>query len=222
MIDFLILKLQGPMQAWGDHTFEGLRPISFLPTRSGVIGLLGACLGIYRNEKKKLGRLNSSIGMAVQAERKKIGDRNIRSRVERDYHTVMDARDGYRGLKSHKTIVTNREYLYDAIFTLALWQERSEVTLSELEAAVKAPRFTPFLGRKSCPLSRPLFEARISAENEVQALLSITENGDEIYSENDLTGSFKPVRSIVLRDVPTNWGARQFTTRTLYAYSGRQ
>ena len=43
---YLILRLDGPMQAWGTHTFEDFRPSNLFPTRSGLLGLLGACLGI--------------------------------------------------------------------------------------------------------------------------------------------------------------------------------
>lgn len=34
---YLILKLEGPMQAWGGHTFEDYRPIQPFPTRSGIL-----------------------------------------------------------------------------------------------------------------------------------------------------------------------------------------
>lgn len=46
MRSYLILRLAGPMQAWGQPTFEGTRPTGRFPTRSGLLGLLGACLGI--------------------------------------------------------------------------------------------------------------------------------------------------------------------------------
>lgn len=46
MQDYLILQLNGPMQSWGLPTFEGIRPSAPFPGRSGLLGLLGACLGI--------------------------------------------------------------------------------------------------------------------------------------------------------------------------------
>ena len=45
---YLILKLQGPMQAWGPILFEDFRPSHLFPTRSALLGLIGACLGIDR------------------------------------------------------------------------------------------------------------------------------------------------------------------------------
>ena len=50
MSRYLILRLDGPMQAWGSHTFEDFRPSNLFPTRSGLLGLLGACLGIDRGD----------------------------------------------------------------------------------------------------------------------------------------------------------------------------
>jgi len=123
MGDYLILKLHGPMQAWGEHTFEGLRPSANFPTRSGILGLLGACLGIGRNERERLQALADGIGMAVRVDTRVVNYKNGSTRSLRmlkmtDYHTVKDAREDYTGLKSHETIQTWREYLYDAEFTV--------------------------------------------------------------------------------------------------------
>lgn len=221
MRDFLILKLHGPMQAWGEHTFEGLRPSANFPTRSGLLGLLGACLGIKRNDREKLQKLADSVGMAVRVDARRITRRDGTSRTLRavkmtDYHTVKDAREDYSGLKKHDIIQTWREYLYDAEFTVALWN-RSDATLSfdELEAAVKRPLFTPYLGRRSCPLARPLFEARLMSSDVLEALKIIAPHGGTIYSEEKIGDRMKRVR-----DVPLIHQPRQFAGRNLYIHGG--
>ena len=161
MGDFLILKLHGPMQGWGEHTFEGNRPSANFPTRSGVLGLLGACLGIRRNERERLQTLADSIGMAVRVDERCITRKDgTTSRLKAvkitDYHTIKDAREDYTGLKSHDTIQTWREYLFDAEFTVVLWdQPNAALILDDVEKAVKCPYFTPYLGRRSCPITRP-------------------------------------------------------------------
>jgi len=76
MGNYLILKLHGPMQAWGEHTFEGLRPSANFPTRSALLGLLGACLGIGRNERDRLQALADSVGMAVRVNERRIPRNN--------------------------------------------------------------------------------------------------------------------------------------------------
>lgn len=221
MRDFLILKLHGPMQAWGEHTFEGLRPSANFPTRSGLLGLLGACLGIKRNDREQLQQLADSVVVAVRVDERRMSRRDGESRTLRvvkmtDYHTVKDAREDYTGLKKHDTIQTWREYLYDAEFTVALWNQ-PDATLSsdELEAAVKRPHFTPYLGRRSCPITRPLFEARLKSLDVLEALKGIAPHGGTIYSEEKIGDRMKRVR-----DVPLIHQPRQFAGRNLYIHGG--
>lgn len=221
MRDFLILKLHGPMQAWGEHTFEGLRPSANFPTRSGLLGLLGACLGIERNNREQLQRLADSVGIAVRVDTRRTTRRDGTSRALRvvkmtDYHTVKDARDEYAGLKKHETIQTWREYLYDAEFTVALWNQTNAVlSLDELEKAVRQPQFTPYLGRRSCPLARPLHEARFGSTDVLEALKSVDPHGGTIYSEEKIGDRMKRVRDVPLINQP-----RQFAGRNLYVHGG--
>lgn len=221
MRDYLILKLQGPMQAWGEHTFEGTRPSANFPTRSALLGLLGACLGIRRNDYSRHQQLADSVCFAVCKEDRFLVKRSGRkvplpSAKCTDYHTVLNAREDYIGLKSHKTIQTWREYLFDAAFTVAVWNtDDASTTLDALEQAIKTPQFTPYLGRRSCPLSRPLFEARHPAENSVAALRCVASECGAIYSEEQ--GN---VRTIRMRDVPLVRQPRQFTSRNVYVYGG--
>lgn len=102
MKPYLILRLAGPMQAWGQPTFEGTRPTARFPTRSGLLGLLGACLGIQRDDRSALQALSESVRFAVRCDQSFIDGRTIPVTGLRDYHTVMDAREDYRGLKSHE------------------------------------------------------------------------------------------------------------------------
>ena len=53
----LLLRLAAPLQAWGaDSKFE-TRKTAREPTKSGVIGLLAAALGLRRDETEPLTRL---------------------------------------------------------------------------------------------------------------------------------------------------------------------
>ena len=108
MRQHLILKLQGPLQSWGKHSFEGLRPSEAFPGRSALLGLLAACLGIDREDRASQKALASSVAFAVR-----IDQRAYQPQKMTDYHTVKDARIDYQGLKSHETILTWREYWQD-------------------------------------------------------------------------------------------------------------
>jgi len=153
MQDFLIIKLQGAMQAWGGHTFEDYRPSHIFPTRSAVVGLVGACLGIDRADIQGRADLNASFELTVRADQRK---------VQTD--------------------------------------------------AIQKPHYTPSLGRRSCPIQRPLFETIVAAENAQQALTQIEPKQGTLYSEQKLQGS----ASMQIRDVPIQDPVRQFATRTIY------
>jgi CRISPR system Cascade subunit CasD len=209
------------MQAWGEHTFEGLRPSANFPTRSGILGLLGACLGIGRNEYERLQLLADSVRIAVRVDERQVprregSKRSVRMVKMTDYHTVKDAREDYSGLKSHETIQTWREYLYDAEFTVALWmRDGAAMSLEELENAIQRPYFTPYLGRRSCPLARPLYHSRVSAADVVESLQTVTPQGGTIYSEEQISDRMKRVR-----DVPLIRQPRQFAGRNIYVRGG--
>ena len=117
-MDYLILKLNGPMQAWGIHTFEGKRPSASFPTYSGIVGLLSACMGIKRGEMQQFKKLISFLKIAVRVDSRKTSSftenaKELQISKLIDFHTVQDARVSYHGLKSHQSIITWREYLYE-------------------------------------------------------------------------------------------------------------
>lgn len=210
---FLILKLQGPMQAWGGHTFEGVRPSADMPTKSAVLGLLAACLGIRRNDQESLKTLVEGIHTAVRVDQNGITSQKIT-----DYHTILDARVDYTGLKCHtNSIQTWREYLCDAVFTVAIWKtENCSFTLDRIAEALNRPYFTPYLGRRSCPIARPLFEKIVEANDFLEALATVPPADGVVYSDENLGNG----RAEVFRDRPLPNQPRQFGNRTVYSYPG--
>lgn len=157
MADSLFLRLEGALQAWGDHESKFVvRRTADAPTKSAVVGMLCAALGISRAAAPQawLPRL-SSMQMGVR-----IDNPGIRWW---DYHTVgarMMRRTAEGGFKrpgaGKETLLTRREYLCDASFLVVL---RGDATLVvELAAALENPEWTLYLGRKCCPPSRPLLE----------------------------------------------------------------
>ena len=208
MRQHLILKLEGPLQSWGRHSFEGLRSSEAFPGRGALLGLLGSCLGIDREDREGQRQLAASVGFAVRCDK---GEH--RPLKMTDYHTVKDARVDYQGLKSHETIQTWREYWQDAKYTVAVWNlPQAEVSLQQLKEGVCKPVFTPVLGRRSCPLVRPLFENQIEAEDALTALAQVEPVAGMVYSDE---GNISQ-RQLQLRDVPITEQPRQFATRRVY------
>lgn len=150
----LFLRLEGPLQAWGDQQSKFVvRRTAEAPTRSGIIGMLCAALGVPRSEAAKewlpkLGALRMGVRIDVPGVR------------WWDYHTVgagmqMRTAEG-EGKTKPGAMLTRREYLCDASFLVALQGEPR--LIAELETAMEKPRWTLYLGRKVCPPSRPVRE----------------------------------------------------------------
>jgi CRISPR system Cascade subunit CasD len=148
----LFLRFEGALQSWGDQQSKFLvRRTAEAPTKSGVIGLLCAALGVSRSEAPNewLPKLRA-IKMGVR-----IDNPGVRWW---DYHTVgagmkMPIAEG-PGKTKPGAMLTRREYLCDASFLVALQGEPA--LMATLDEALKAPKWTPYLGRKCCPPSRPL------------------------------------------------------------------
>ena len=161
----LILRLEGILQSWGEMSKWDYRDSADLPTKSGIVGLLGCALGLERGDPELL-RLSAAITLAVRADRP--GLRTV------DYQTVtgnplLNAEGKKRS--TGNTIVTNRAYLQDACFTVFLdtdgpWRER-------IAAALRAPRWPIFLGRKNCVPSRPVLEAETSEYASLEEALAL-------------------------------------------------
>jgi CRISPR system Cascade subunit CasD len=145
----VVLLLDGPLQSWGTQSRFGHRDTDFEPSKSGVIGLVGAAMGMGRDDAALLQRL-ASLEMAVRVDRE--------GTVLRDYHTAGGGT--FRG-EPHRvygveTVVTQRFYLCDACFVVALSHLDSGL-IAEIAAALQNPVWPIFLGRKSCVPSRPVY-----------------------------------------------------------------
>ena len=124
----------------------------------------------------------------------------------------------YKGLKSHETIQTWREYWQDASYTVAIWEQKNAViSLNQLANALHKPIFTPFLGRRSCALARPLFESVIEKESALRALESVDPFVGTVYSEEGESNHMQ----LQKRDVPIVHQPRQFATRRVYVQQSR-
>ena len=151
----LFLRLEGPLQAWGDASKFVIRRCMDAPTKSGVLGLICCAMGLPRQAaREKLRELNNLL-MGVRIDQP--GTRWW------DYHTVgarignLNAKGEVKktaGTGEYETLITRREYLADASFLVAL--QGDAVLIAEVATALAAPKWPIFLGRKSCPPSMPV------------------------------------------------------------------
>jgi CRISPR system Cascade subunit CasD len=165
------------MASYGSFTVQGDRPTELLPTKSSVLGLLHACLGVDRREVHQGHEFVKGINVLVGG----LHARPVEGRNEaplggflNDYHTtytgtwpgMLGEIHARKGIDSKKQTITNRHYRTDVSFRVVVWGEEGK--LQRLQEAVKQPHFFPYLGRKSCSLSAPmnprLTEAASAAE----------------------------------------------------------
>ena len=160
MTSYLLFRLYGPLAAWGEMAVGEMRPTAAWPGKSAIVGMLGAALGVRRDEETVHKEMSESYGVAVCVERQ--------GELIRDYHTaqVPPKRRGrvYRTRRDElesdvlHTILSQRDYRMDALYYVALWcrSDSPPYSLERLRDALCKPVFCLYLGRKSCPPSLPL------------------------------------------------------------------
>ncbi|MFF9894589.1 type I-E CRISPR-associated protein Cas5/CasD [Streptomyces longispororuber] len=133
----LLLRLAGPLQSWGASARFARRSTENAPTKSGVLGLLAAAEGRPRHaDLSDLAALRYGVRIDQSGSRL------------RDFHTAHHADSG------KAMPLSERFYLSDAVFVAGV--EGDSGLLHRLYESVLAPQFLPYLGRRSCPPSRPL------------------------------------------------------------------
>jgi CRISPR system Cascade subunit CasD len=155
----VLLRLEGPLQAWGTQGRFSIRETDGEPSKSGILGLVAAALGMARDNAQMLSRL-VTLRLAIRVDRE--------GRPLRDYHTAGGGKfrgQKYavwaRGNKEGEVVVTQRHYLADASFVAALGGEDLAL-VDQIAKAVQDPVWPLFLGRKACVPSAPLFEGVVN------------------------------------------------------------
>ncbi len=195
-IHTLLIRLEGPMQSWGYRSRFDCRDTALEPTRSGMIGLICAAMGIARGED--ISRFDA-IRMGVRVDQQ--------GRPECDYQTALDVikADG----KGKDTVQSWRDYLADASFTVGL-ESRDLNLLCEIAGALQSPIWPLFLGRKAFPLSVPPICEKDPIKPGVleDHLLSGTTNDRVVLEASDGERS--------QNDWPLCFGERHFKPRALH------
>lgn len=140
----VLLKLSGLTQRWGLWGAFERRDTAMAPTKSGVIGLVGAAIG--RDREASYADLNQ-LTLAVR-----IDDPGEEFQ---DLHTVSGLRSA-SGKFLTESKLTKRAYLTDAVFTAALSGE--DITLiQQIAHGLQHPVWPLFLGARSCIPSCPIY-----------------------------------------------------------------
>ena len=144
---YLVFRLEGPLQSWGERSKWDYRDTADFPSKSGVTGMLACAMGITRNDPE-IGEMCQKLSMAVRADR--LGHRLT------DFHTVQAEKllNAEGKPRRSNTITSYRTYLQDASFLVALGGP--EELLRKIKDCLSAPRWQIYLGRKGCVPSVPV------------------------------------------------------------------
>lgn len=118
------------MQAWGDSSRYATRGTNKEPTKSGILGLVASAQGRRRTDP-----VEDLVALRFGVRTDQLG------RVLSDFQTA-------RQLDTGKSLpLTTRYYLADSIFVAGL--EGDLDLLEGIDAALRAPHWAPYLGRRA-------------------------------------------------------------------------
>jgi CRISPR system Cascade subunit CasD len=170
-VNALGFDLITPMVSWGTGG-NSIVPTMTIPTWSAIVGLMGAALGIARDDDALTGLAND-YALAIR-----IDQTGVRSA---DYHTVQSpSASQARAIRPRtraqeldyiddlNTTITRREYVHDAKYRLFVVQvnEGPAFSLSALVDALRDPVYPLYAGRRSCIIGR--LDAKLVTLEEVQ------------------------------------------------------
>ena len=136
----LLLKFSGPLQSWGTDSHFETRHTDYYPSKSAVIGMIAAAFGYRRSTDcdEEIAKLND-LDFAVRIDQQ--------GNLLRDYHIAAKYKPNG---DFEKNYVTNRYYLEDAIFLVAIGSDNEQL-IYDISNALRSPYFQSSLGRRSLP-----------------------------------------------------------------------
>ena len=200
VVEVLTFALVAPIASFGDLAVGERRGTWNRPGRSTVLGLMGACLGIDRQDDEMQEALSRGYRVAILCRASGL--------LLADYHTtqVPPRKKGQRlatraeelAQPDFSPIVTRRDYRVGAWHLAGVVAvKEARWPLDHIEEAIRKPAFTTYLGRKSCPLGLPMSPMIISAEDVAAALLERNAHGPEAKFFQSFVRDAEPTRLVI-------------------------
>jgi len=209
---WIALLLDGPMQSWGHTSRFERRTTALHPTRSGVLGLIAAAVGIDKHSADEPGRIAQfqvlSVVTHALPRRNRRAQELLMQRLE-DYHTVTGIRRASGKIDDDATVQTYRHYLLDARFGVLI--EGPSTLLESIAAALQDPKWGVWLGRKCCIPASPILVGPPGTRGEVwtKLLSRAGFTGTEVEEQFDrvLEASAADSGVEMIEDSPIAFGA---------------
>lgn len=182
----LLLRLEGPLMAFGTTAVDHRRPVQPWPATSMLTGLLANALGWDRAEGTRLEGLQARLRWAARLDRpgEHLDDFQTAQLSKKSLGwttrgVVESPAGGDAAFESPH--LRDRDYRADASVLVALRLEPADEvpTLDELATALGRPARPLFLGRKGCPPAARLVAGWAEGDNTVAALEAAAASRDE-------------------------------------------
>lgn len=229
MTSFLLFTIHAPLASWGDIAVGEWRGSWDRPSRSAIIGLLGAALGVARHDADGQRALRDDYRIGVR------GD--ALGTPMQDYHTMQTvaksnlkknaptSRAELLSFSPKETVLSRREYRQGVVCTIAVWAvAEARWPLADIAVALQSPVYSLYAGRRSNPLGLPVRPSVTEATTLAEAFSSRTPLPDNTPSELQMlrprqgwgaevahdhcdgfeSGLVAPFRRLLRRDVPVN------------------
>jgi CRISPR system Cascade subunit CasD len=229
MPDFLTATLYAPLASFGGLAVGERRAAERYPTRSMLIGLLGAALGVDRADEAAQLALADGYFFALQI--------FAPGRPLTDYHTAQMPSRGKTRFATRReelaapqlnTVLTSRDYRSDFLAGLAVSVRAGAApfTLAHIAKAMETPCYTLSFGRKSCAFGLPLAPA-VAEFPDIRAALAaawpppsmsetlkyLAARRGEIIADTALIPPGEEHRTEFVRDQPVSRKRWQFALR---------
>lgn len=171
MARHLLLRLEGPLMAFGGETIDNLGVIRDFPAQSMLTGLIANALGWRREDAAAHDRLQARLRFGARLDRAgtRITEYQTARLLQNDCGWTTNGKpEGRETSPSYKvdrcgekslTLQRYRDHHADAAVLVALRLDPAEEspTLDEVADALQRPARPLFLGRKPCLPAAPLF-----------------------------------------------------------------
>lgn len=224
----LAILLDAPLQSWGVNSRFQQRGTENHPSKSALLGMLAAAMGIDKHapgEREALAPLAALVLTTYRIPRSEMPNQRLFRRLT-DFHTIGGGYDRTDPAQKRNisrkasggmstTVVTRREYLLEARF-IAVFEGEKEL-LEKVAASLQDPVWGVWLGRKTCLPGRPLSPViRATRRAAFETLLLKMDGQTEADPEKfDRMEEGTGEGAFMNPDQPKSYGERDFESRSM-------
>jgi len=156
--DCLAMLMDAPMQSWGYFSRFDRRSTRAYPTKSGVVGLLCAAMGVAKDDRARIAEVASLRMTTYTLQTGKLITDYQTVGAGYDSNTQADCIPRKANGNTRLPAVTYREYLADYKFVVVL--DGDSRVIDECESALLDPKWGVWFGRKCCIPASPIYQGR--------------------------------------------------------------